>query len=71
MLKNWESLQSLKHLVRKNYILETFFLAHPSYIIAITIELELDNTYISINTYIAYLRFMYHPNVLYFIQRNI
>ena len=71
MLKNLESLQSLKHLVPKNYILQTFFWHTRHIYIAITIELELDNTYISINAYIAYLRFMYHPDVLYFIQHNI
>ena len=32
---------------------------------------ETDNAYIPINTYITYMRFMYHPNVLYFTQHYI
>ena len=32
---------------------------------------EMDNAYIPINTYVTYLRFMFHPKVLYFIQHNI
>ena len=32
---------------------------------------ETDKTYIAINKYIKYLRFMYHQNFLYFTQHNI
>ena len=31
---------------------------------------EVDNVFIPINTYIKYLQFMYHPNVIYFAQGN-
>ena len=31
---------------------------------------DIDNAYIPVNTCITYLRFMYHQNVLYFIQYN-
>ena len=32
---------------------------------------EIDKAYIPINTYVRYVQFMYHPNVLYFSERNI